>query len=350
MSDVLTRLARLDRARGLDVERLRASAQHWRVATLGPGTLLWKQGRAVDCVGFVLAGELSLLIDGVAVAGAGAGEMIGELVTASPRALQAYTLRADTPVEVALLPALSLVELRARDPDGIEALTRHALRRSAVRTAGLHVETVMFRDEVLPRRRREFEVAPELSVRRSYRPDTPPPVAPWLARLAPLSRAGEEAIAAVAARLSPIRVCPGDLVAIAGEEDGRVLLVVDGAFNVLCARRSGRTAALVAQVGPPTLLGTEALAGMTTRRTSIAAASSGWLFAFDSAAAGELPDRARLAWLEAALAAANDAFRGALRGLSLTLAAFHRAHAGAAPPRLEMCASDSLTAMLRGEC
>jgi CRP-like cAMP-binding protein len=349
MGDVFSRLARLDRARGLDLDRLREGARHWRVAALEPGTLLWKQGRTADSVGLVLAGELSVLVDGVEVGRACAGDLVGDLVTAIPPAAKAGTLRADTRVEVALLPAAAQLELRAHDVEGMEALTRHALRRITGRTIEAYVEMAMFRDGALARPRREVEGAIGRLARRICRPDTPPPVVPWLTRLQPVQRAGEDAIAALAAVLTPIRVCAGDVVSVTGEDDSRVLLVVDGAINVLFEDRAGRTALLVAQVGPPALLGTEALAGVITRSTSIAAASSGWLFAVDAADCEHLPAAVRLALTEAALASATTTWRDALRSLGATVRAFARTHTDAMVSRPDMRASDSLTAMFFGE-
>lgn len=319
------------------------------MAALEPGTLLWKQGRTADTFGFILAGELSVLVDGIEVARARPGDVIGDLVTAIPPAAKSSTLRADTRVEVALLPAAAQVELRARDLPAVEALTRHALQRITGRTIEIYVEMAMFRDGTLARPRREAEGALGRLARRICRPDTPPPVAPWVARLGPLQRAGEEAIAALAAKVSPIRVCAGDVVSVAGEDDERALLVVDGAMNVLFEDRAGRTALLVAQVGPPTLLGTEALAGVLTRSTSIVAASSGWLFAADAAECERLPPLARLAFTEAALASATTAWQAALRSLCSTVRAFAHAHLDALPSRPDMRASDSLTAMFLGE-
>lgn len=346
MDDLLSRLARLDRLRALDLEPLRAGARHWRTVTLDPGALLWKQGRAVDSVGLVLAGELSALVDGVAVARAHAGDLIGELATVLPRAVHPFTLRADTRVEVALLSTAAQLNLRAHDPQGLEALTRHALRRVAARTLETYAKIALFRDGALARPRREFEGRIGHGARRPCRPDTPPAVISLLARIEPLQRAGEEAITTIAGALAPIRVCAGDIIALAGDDDPRVLLVVDGAFDVLLPERDERRAAPVAQVGPPALLGAEALAGVVTRSTSIVAASSGWLFALDAAACDRLPAPVRMGWIEAALASASTMYREALRTLCVTAHAFSREHPHASSP-LGMTASDSMTTLLR---
>lgn len=347
MGDVLFRLARLDRLRGLDLELLRPVAQYWRVATLEPGTLLWKQGRTMDGVGFVLGGELSVLVDGLVVARVRPGELVGDLATAVPRGAQSCTARADTSVEVALLPAAAQLSLRAHDLAAMEALTRHALRQITARTVEIYAETAMLRDGALARHVRDPQ-GRSGQVRPSRRPDTPPAVVPLLSRLEPLQRAGEHAIVTLAAALSPIRTCAGDVVSRAGEADDRAFLVVDGAFNLLLHRRTGQPAALVAQVGPPALLGAEALVGVVTRATAVAAASSGWLFALDAAGCERLPRSVRLAWIESGLASATALLRDALRALGASLDAFSREHPEGTTSRAGMTASDSMSALLRG--
>jgi CRP-like cAMP-binding protein len=345
MKDVLSRLSGLDGLRGLDPAVLRASAQHWQLVTLKPEKLLWKQGRPADSLGFVLAGELSVLVDGIVVSRIGAGEMIGDVATATPRAVRTSTLRADAPTEVALLPAAAQHGLRESDRPLMSALVRHALRLVAARTADAYRETTKFRVGALAQPARVPLGRISNLVYKWRRSGAPPPVAPLLEQHAPLKRAGEAAITAVAEHLTPVRMLADDIIAVSGEDDPRVLLVAEGSVNHLFPNANGRTATLVAQVGPSALIGPEALAGVGARATSTAAATPAWLLAMDAATFERLPEAVRLAWMESALASATTACRDAMRALCTAVHAFSTEHPKAMPSIVGMAPSTSMVAL-----
>lgn len=306
MIPVVEALAALPGLRELPEKNLRAVARSFAWLRAGEGDVLWREGEAVDEVGFLWSGELVVDVGGVEVGRLGAGQILGEAGSFVAGAARSATVRAEEPVVLLLLPLVAVRALREQHHPFYEALCDLGLAALEAR-----VRETSGRVQVPgPSRVRvaggEDDEEPE--------DDAPtlgrcPPVEPLLRRLNGFADAPAAIVEEVGAAMRRIPLGTGHVVCREGDVGDGLFLVADGTIAVVRGADSP-AAQRLAQLGPGSLVGVNTMVRPGLRTATCVGEAPGWLYRLDTGAFARLSAAARLRMREAMIAALAGQLRG----------------------------------------
>jgi CRP-like cAMP-binding protein len=337
MEPLLAALTRFRAFGALPVDVLRASLPLWKIHKLAVGKLLWKQGRPADSLALVHAGSLDVIVDGTRISHVDAGEMIGEMTIFITGAQRLASLAACESTVVLSLGSGGLRSLREQGSPLYAAILDLALATASRRLLNLDRQIAQLREG-------NFATPPAppaegLLTRLWHRvrppaepdPATCPPLAELLARQPALDRIAPDVRAALLGAFTQTHFRRGVTLVRQDERDARAFVLAAGTVDALRTLEERGAALLIARFDPGSLFGTAAMFEDQPRRESLVATSDGWVYAIDRAAFDALPEAARLAWKEAALAVVAGQCRAADRALLAAIAAFATRHVEALP-------------------
>jgi len=316
---------------------LRASLPLWSVVRAREQTILWRQGRPVDAFALLHAGALDVLVDGVVIGRAVAGETIGETALYAADARRFASVRASVRPQLLVLPLASIAHLRAHASPVHESLLRRAIDGAAQRAHAF--------ERVLAQLQTGKFAAPSSAssgvFRRLWRrvaratpnPADCPPLAGLLTHHPLLARAGSQVREAIAQACVPQAFRAGQVLGRQGEADPRVFVLAAGHADVLRTIDAHGGALLLGRIEPGAIVGVDAFTG-GTRTASVVATTAGWVHAMTREAFERLPPPARTAWLEVTLAVSVRRFEAAARALQAAIAVFTSRHDAVMPSHL----------------
>lgn len=263
---------------------------HAEERELAGGELLFAEGEAADELAWVVEGRLQFRIRDRVVSEVAAGQLVGEVGLFLPSGARSGDLRALEPTRVLVLDRERLRQLRDE-----ESQTFDALLQSALATTTQRLESI---DEHISRREaREAAEAPDASGTELLATD--PNASSESRRLAADAQArhlavdalgpqllGDEAATLVAA-LEIVDVAEGTLLCRQGGDGRSLYVLVEGEYEVLRHAIDGEQR--LATLGPPAVVGIQALISGRRRTATIRAARRGRVARLTRSAYLELP-------------------------------------------------------------
>lgn len=322
----IEKLVRVPAFRHLREEYLETIGPRWTVRTLKAGVDLWKEGETAQEMGFVLEGELQVLLGEQEVGRVREGEFLGETTAFARRSTRSATLRAASPVQVAVIPIIDVADLAIQDPvlygilldQALNAMSRR-IRATDIRIAKLSSGTA---EPPEAGHSRISAILKAIQVIRGAR--RAPHLEPLLRQLPHLKARPPAVYQALAAAFSPKAVAKEEILFREGEEGDSAWLVAEGEVAVVRHIRS-RKADVLVQLRPGDLFGTVTLVSPGHRTATCVVTQPGWVYRMDVKAYEALVSPAREAWKECLLATMGIQLRNADHLLSKLQAGSHKA-------------------------
>lgn len=312
MPTVIEDLRSISSLRALPAEEFTTTVTRWVRRNVAPGSVLWEAGDAAEGLGVLIAGELSVEMDGVPVGTVWSGEVLGEASTIVRKHVRTATLRAVKPSRVLMLLDSDVQELRSAGSPLYAALlnlAEHALVRR-IHEADHRLAQLAPGTDKAPAREHRTGLLRLLNGLRPGLPLTPcPPIEPLLRVQPGLGSVEPEIIAAIAEGFTQEAMSAGTVLFLEGEPATSAWLVAEGEVGVWRNVRHGKAEKLT-RLGPARLLGVNALIERGARAASCVATTPCWLYRMDGIEGYKhLHGAALRAWQESLLGSLTSQIR-----------------------------------------